>query len=54
MANAAVAEWSRIQKVYGAAHPVLKTVDLGYLYILGAITRLGALAYSLRNRPSYL
>jgi hypothetical protein len=54
MANAALAEWSRIQNKYGEAHPKLKTVDLGYFYILGAITRLGALAYSLSNQPSYL
>jgi hypothetical protein len=54
LANAAVAEWSRIQKKYGEAHPKLKSVDLGYYYMLGAITRLGALAYSLRNRPSSL
>jgi hypothetical protein len=54
LANAAVAEWSRIQKKYGAEHPVLKRIEISGWYILSALARLGKLAYSLRNQPTYL
>jgi hypothetical protein len=53
LANAALAEWSRIQKKYGAEHPVLKSIEISDWYIRGALTRLGKLAYSLRNQPTY-
>ena len=54
MANAAVAEWSRIQNMYGEAHPVLKSIEISTAYMLGNIASLGKLAFSLRNQPSYL
>jgi hypothetical protein len=53
LANAALAEWSRIQKKYGAEHPVLKRIEISSWYILSALARLGKLAYALRNQPTY-
>jgi len=33
---------------------VLMSIDIGYLYIMGALGRLGKLAYSLKDQPSNL